>query len=138
MTTSKRTVDKAAAILLTVVTLFLCLAPYVAADDKGCSTDEPYPLRFTYIKTYNCDLSISGITAACSAAVKTISACYISMTMELQKQKSVGYETVKSWSDSTTGTSLSMSETRTINVFSTYRLKVSITAGSDSTVIYDY
>ncbi|WP_298654032.1 hypothetical protein [uncultured Eubacterium sp.] len=58
--------------------------------------------------------------------------------MELQKEKSSGYETVETWSESKTGTILSMSESRNINVLCNYRLKVTFTAGNETETIYKY
>lgn len=58
--------------------------------------------------------------------------------MELQKEKSSGYETVETWTDSKTGTYLSMSESRNINVLSNYRLKITFNAGGETQVVYRY
>ena len=58
--------------------------------------------------------------------------------MELQKEKSKGYETVETWTSSKTGTVLAMSESRNINVLCNYRLKVTFTAGKETEVVYKY
>jgi hypothetical protein len=58
--------------------------------------------------------------------------------MEIQKKKSSGYETVETWTTSRTGVGVSITEKRTINALSTYRLKVTFTAGSETAVQYDY
>ena len=58
--------------------------------------------------------------------------------IELQKEKSSGYETIETWTKSGTGTSLGLEETRLINVFSEYRIKVTCKAGSETHVTYDY
>ena len=58
--------------------------------------------------------------------------------MELQKETSSGYENVQTWTKSGYGVYLQMSEKKTINVFSDYRLKVTVTAGNESKVGYDY
>lgn len=58
--------------------------------------------------------------------------------MELQKKKSKGYETVETWTASKTGTILTISESRNINILCNYRLKVTFTAGNETEVIYKY
>lgn len=57
---------------------------------------------------------------------------------ELQKEKSKSYETVETWTSSKTGTLLSVSESRNINVLCNYRLKVTFTAGKETEVVYKY
>ena len=83
-------------------------------------------------------INISGIKATCSADIRVSSSKYLKIVMELQKKKSNGYETVKTWTSSKTGTRLSMSESRNINALCTYRLKVTYTAGSEQVVAYKY
>ena len=58
--------------------------------------------------------------------------------MELQKQKTNRYETVETWTNSKTGTSLSMSEKRNINILNKYRLKTTFTVGSECIIKYSY
>ena len=58
--------------------------------------------------------------------------------MELQKVKSGTYTTIETWSTSETGTTITITETRLINVLATYRLKVTFTAGSETIVRYAY
>lgn len=62
----------------------------------------------------------------------------LKINMELQKEKSSGYETVKTWTSSNTGILLTMSESRNINILCNYRLKVTFTAGSETQVMYKY
>ena len=83
-------------------------------------------------------LSISGIVSTCTATLKSSKSQTLSIKMELQKEKSSGYETIKTWTSSTTGTYLTMSEKRNINIFSDYRLKVTFTAGSEIKIVYAY
>lgn len=83
-------------------------------------------------------LDVSGIKAKCTATLRAKKSVNLSIKMELQKEKSNGYETVETWTSSKTGTYLSMTESRNINVLSTYRLKVTFTAGGETEVIYKY
>ena len=62
----------------------------------------------------------------------------LSITMELQKLIDGDYSTIKTWSDSKTGVTMGLSESKLINVFSTYRIKVTFNAGGETVTSYDY
>lgn len=83
-------------------------------------------------------ITISSIKATCAASMSTNRTMRLTIKMELQKKKSNGYETIKTWTSSKTGTRLSMSESRNINALCTYRLKVTYTAGNEQVVAYKY
>lgn len=83
-------------------------------------------------------ISISGIKATCTASLRSKKSVLLKIKMELQKEKSSGYETVKTWTSSKTGTYLTMSESRNINVLCDYRLKVTFTAGNETAIVYKY
>lgn len=93
---------------------------------------------YVNISNYAINLSISGIKANCAATLKANKSVSLKIKMELQKEKSSGYETVETWTSSKTGTFLAMSESRNINIFCDYRLKVTFTAGSETEVVYKY
>ncbi len=90
------------------------------------------------ISSRTVNLTISGINADCSTVLKTNTSMKLTIKMELQKDTSDGYETVKTWTDSATGKILSISESRLINILCDYRLKVTFTAGSETIVVYEY
>ena len=94
--------------------------------------------QYTNISYNTTNLTISGIKADCTATVRANKKVYLNIKMELQKEKSNGYETVETWTSSTTGTYLALTESRNINIFSTYRLKVTFTAGSEIEIVYRY
>lgn len=93
---------------------------------------------YTNISYAETVVNISGLKAECSADLRAINSMTLSIKMELQKNKSGGYETVETWTSSKTGTYLSVSESRLINVFADYRLKVTFTAGTETSIVYDY
>lgn len=93
---------------------------------------------YTNISYNTTNLTISGIKADCTATLRANKSVSLKIKMELQKEKSSGYETVETWTSSKTGTYLAMSESRNINIFSTYRLKVTFTAGDETEVVYKY
>ncbi|MGN1316453.1 MAG: hypothetical protein ACI4VW_05245 [Acutalibacteraceae bacterium] len=130
----KKFLKKVLSIALAALTVFGC-SVVTYAQTTSYETVSPYYVNITSVSA---ELSISGIKANCTAALKAKSSMNLSIKMELQKEKSSGYETVETWTASKTGTSLSMSESRLINALSDYRLKVTFTAGSETQVLYRY
>ncbi len=123
-------------ILIVLSSLFALSGTLISnATTNDCNNIEPY-----YINISDCyaSLSISGIKSECSATIRAKKSAKLKIKMELQKEKSSGYETVETWSDSKTGTILSMSKSRNINVLCNYRLKVTFTAGNETETIYKY
>ena len=120
-------------ILLSILTIFsstiVCYAAVINDDAIPC---------YTYISYYVAALDISGIKSECTASIRANQVVNLTIKMELQKEKSSGYETVETWTSSKTGTFLAMSESRNINVLCDYRLKVTFTAGTETEVIYKY
>lgn len=108
------------------------IASAAVTDDSAIV---PYYVNITYNVS---KINISGIKATCYAEIQTKKFLKLSIKMELQKEKSGGYETIKTWSGSKTGTLLTMSESRNINILCDYRLKVTFTAGSENKVVYKY
>lgn len=124
-------------LLLTLTILVSCtlLTAFVSAADNDENGIQPY---FTVIDHYTCSLKISGISATSTAQLTAGSSTSLSVKMELQKLKSGVYTTVETWTNNKTGYSISMSEKRTINIFSDYRLKVTFTAGGETSIAYAY
>lgn len=121
-------------VLLLILMIFtgtiVCNAAFTNENDiKPC---------YVKIDGQSASIKISGIKANCTASLRSKSSMSLKIKMELQKNKSSGYETVETWTNSKTGTYLTMSETRNINIFCDYRLKVTFTAGSETEVVYKY
>lgn len=110
-------------------------ATVIAAVDNDAYGITPL---YTNISYNTANIIISGIKAECKATVKANKTVNLTIKMELQKEKSNGYETVETWTSSTTGTYLAISKSRNTNIFSTYRLKVTFTAGNETEVVYRY
>ena len=124
-----------ALLLSFIVMLSVLNGGMIAYADNG-SEDDIIDSRYTYIASYHSTFVISGVTATCTARLTASSSTTISIKMELQKKKSGTYETIKTWSDSKTGTSISLSKTKTINALSTYRLKTTFKAGNETAITY--
>ncbi|MGN0532413.1 MAG: hypothetical protein ACI4IN_06425 [Eubacterium sp.] len=126
-----------AMLMALVMTMAACTTVY-AANETDSSDTETVEARYVVIETADSSLSVSGISATCRATLKTGSSKSLKIKMEFQKKKSTGYETLRTWTASKTGTSLSMTESRNINLLCTYRLKTTFTAGSETAVTYKY
>lgn len=123
-----------------VMCMLSCLLVFSSTVSVSAALNNEYGITplYTNISHNTANLTISGIKADCSATVKANKNVNLTIKMELQKEKSSGYETVETWTSNKTGTYLAMSESRNINVFSTYRLKVTFTAGNETEVVYRY
>ena len=130
------TMKKTVSILLILTMLFSSFAIMSSAS----TVEEDYVVtpRFTTISSVTTSFIISGLnsTSTVTLVSKTSTSLYIKI--ELQKEKSSGYETLETWEKSGTGVSLLLEETRLINIFSDYRIKVTCRAGSETHVTYDY
>lgn len=134
MTKQNITIRQIALMLLSLLMIFGSTFVSNAAVNND-NEISPY-----YVNISNCsaNLSISGIKANCSATLQSKNSVALKIKMELQKEKSSGYETVETWTSSKTGTFLAMSESRNINILCDYRLKVTFTAGLETEVVYKY
>ena len=94
--------------------------------------------RFSTISSVSTSFVISGLNSTSTVALSAQYSTSLYIKIELQKEKSTGYETIETWTKSGTGKTLLLEETRLINIFSDYRIKVTCTAGSETHVTYDY
>ena len=120
-------------LILTMLISIFSICAYAETSEETIVTP-----RFTTISAVTTSFSISGLnsTSFASVSAKTSTSLYIKI--ELQKEKSSGYETIETWTKSGTGLYLALEETRLINIFSEYRIKVTCKAGSETHVTYDY
>ena len=131
-----KTMKKSVSILLILTMLFSSFAIMSSA----AVVDDNYDVMpcFTTISSVSTSFVISGLNSTSTVTLKSQVSTSLSIKIELQKEKSSGYETIETWTKSGTGISLLLEETRLINVFSDYRIKVTCTAGSETHVTYDY
>ena len=132
-----KTTKAAICIVMALVMCFIgCVT--VGAQETSKETVENYTPRYAVIASKSCSLTISGLNATMKASLRSQVSASLKITMELQKLKSDVYKTIETYTDTGSGYSLSMEETRLINAFATYRLKVTFTAGSETVVSYAY
>ena len=123
-------------VLMLISLLMIFSSTFVSnAAVNNDNTISPY---YVNISNRSAKLSISGIKADCTASVQSNKSVNLKIKMELQKEKSSGYETVETWTSSKTGVFLAMSESRNINILCNYRLKVTFTAGSETDIVNKY
>lgn len=124
--------------ILSFLLMFSALASFLTLNVS--ETALGYETQPYYINVGNTSskIQINGIKATCNAYIMVDKSTQLSIKMEIQKKKSSGYETLKTWTSSKTGTYLTMSENRNINIFSDYRLKVTFNAGSETETTYAY
>lgn len=123
--------------LLLILTMLFSV---FAINSFAESDDVDYGIMpcFTTISTVSTSFTISGLNSTSFVALTAQYSTSLYIKIELQKEKSTGYETLETWTKSGTGTYLNLEETRLINIFSDYRIKVTCTAGSETHVTYDY
>ena len=122
-------------IMALIMALSFGTATFAETDD---TSDNEIIYRFDVIGSTSTSLTISGITAQCSATLGAKYSTTLKIKMELQKKSSGTYSTVKTWTKTDSGTLTAISGSKVINPLSTYRLKVTFTAGSETHVTYKY
>lgn len=131
--------------VLKVMSFIMALVLMLSTSSLAFATEETTPAddeiitRYTTISNTSTAITISGITATCSGRVTAKYKTTLKIKLELQKKKSSGYETVKTWSGTKSNTtSYALEGSRAINILSKYRVKATYTAGSETTTIYAY
>ena len=119
--------------ILAMMLSVFSICAYAESNDNTAITP-----RFSTISTVATSFTISGLNSTSSVVLSAQYSTSLSIKIELQKEKSSGYETIETWTKTGTGTVISLEEDRLINVFSEYRIKVTCKAGSETHVTYDY
>ena len=131
-----KTIKKSASVLLILTMLFSSFA--IMSSAAVVEDDYDVMPCFTTISSVATSFTISGLNSTSTVVLSAKTSTSLYIKIELQKEKSSGYETIETWTKSGTGKSMSLEETRLINVFSEYRIKVTCTAGGETHVKYDY
>ena len=125
---------------LSVVLIFTMLFSVFAINTSANTVEEENTImpRFSTISAVSTSFTISGINSTSAVILSSQYSTSLYIKVELQKEKSTGYETIETWTKSGTGTVISLEEDRLINIFSNYRIKVTCTAGGETYTKYDY
>ena len=128
-------VKKSVSIALILTMIFSIFAISTFATNEEENTVMP---RWSVINSISTSFTISGITSTSSVSIISQYSTSLYIKIELQKEKSTGYETIETWTKSGTGRSLLLEETRLINILADYRIKVTCKADGETHVTYDY
>lgn len=125
---------------LSVVLIFTMLFSVFAINSSATTVEEENTImpRFSTIDAVTTIFTISGLNSTSSVVLSAKYSTSLYIKIELQKEKSTGYETIETWTKSGTGTYLMLEEERLINIFSDYRIKVTCTADGETHIKYDY
>ena len=125
---------------VSVVLILTMLFSVFAINTSANTVEEENTImpRFSTISAVSTSFTISGLNSTSSVSLSAKYSTSLYIKIELQKEKSTGYETIETWTKSGTGTMLALEENRLINIFSNYRIKVTCKAGSETHVKYDY
>ena len=126
--------------IVSILLVLTILCSVFAINSSASVVEEDYSVMpcFTTISSVATSFTISGLNSTSSVVLKAQTSTSLYIKIELQKEKSAGYETIETWTKSGSGITLTLEETRLINVFSNYRIKVTCTAGGETHVKYDY
>ena len=125
---------------VSVVLIFTMLLSVFAMNSSAAVIENDYEImpRFTTISAVATSFTISGINSTSSVTLSSKVSTSLYIKIEFQKEESTGYKTLETWTKSGTGTVLVLEETRLINIFADYRIKVTCTAGSETYTKFDY
>lgn len=94
--------------------------------------------RWSVIDGIGIGFSISGIVSTASVSLTAKYSTRLYIKIELQKEKSTGYETIETWTQFANDTYVALEKTRLINIFENYRIKVTCIADNEQQILYDY
>lgn len=123
-----------------VVLILTMLFGVFAINSSATTVEEETPImpRWSVINAVSTSFTISGLNSTSSVSLTAKYSTSLYIKIEFQKEESTGYKTLETWEKSGTGTMLALEETRLINIFADYRIKVTCTAGGETHVKYDY
>ena len=119
-------------LLLSGLLVIVCLLPAFALDEEAPAEPIDPEVPYVTIGDYNASIRISGKTATCTVTLTSQSVASLKVKMVLQKKSGSTWNNVQTWSGSKTGSSLTLSKTKSVTSGGTYRLKVTFTAGSET------
>lgn len=134
----KRLLKKSVSLLLCLAVMFsACSVSFIFYAAEAEDNYEVMPL-YTTIEGYVVDFNVSGLTAIAAASLSSQVSTTLKITIYLQKETSNGYETIETWTATRTGAALALEESKIINPFNNYRIKVNFVAGSESINVFRY
>lgn len=134
----KKTLKKSISVILCLVMIFSVFSVSFVSNAAIVDNDNQVMPLYTTIAGYGAAFEVSGLKATASVSLTSQVSTTLKITIYLQKETSSGYETVKTWTKTGTGYALLLEESATINVFYNYRIKATMTAGSETINVFRY
>lgn len=129
-------VKKSISIFLVLTMLFSVFA--INSFAESVEEENSIMPRWSVISGVATSFTISGLNSTSSVCLSSKFDTTLYIKIELQKEKSGVYETIETWTKFGNGTVVSLEETRLINVFANYRIKVTCIAANEQHITYDY
>lgn len=129
---------KSLSMILCLVMIFSAFSVSFVSNAAAVDDDNEIMPLWTTIEGYGVDFQVSGFTATPVVTLTSQVKTSLKIVVYLQKETSSGYETVKTWTTTGTGYGISLEETATVNIFLNYRIKVVMTAGSETITVFRY
>ena len=129
---------KGLSLVLVCVMLFSALAMNSFATDVEEESENQIMPRFSIISSVSTSFTISGINSTSSVLLTAKHEAALHIKIEFQKKESTGYKTLETWRTSGIDTMIALEETRLINIFADYRIKVTCTADTETHTTFDY
>lgn len=125
---------------VSIVLILTMLLSVFVLNSSAAVIENDYEIMpcFTTISAISTSFTISGLNSTSSVILTSQYSTSLYIKIEFQKEESTGYKTLETWTKSGTGTTLVLEETRLINIFADYRIKVTCTAGSETYTVFDY
>lgn len=141
----KTKINKIFTFILTIIIVFTFGANTVLASETKSPTndviitdDSGVDLLYMNIDLISASITSKGAKVYLSTSVVSKSRNNIKILMCLERLDGTTYKTIADWSNSGTGTTLSVSGSRVYNVLKKYRLRSVVTVGNESVTVYRY
>lgn len=141
----KTKINRIFTFILTIIIVFTFGANTVLASETKSPTndiiitdDSEVDLRYMNIDLISASITSKGTKVYLSTSVVSKSRNNIKILMCLERLDGTTYKTIADWSNSGTGTTLSVSGSRVYNVLKKYRLRSVVTVGNESVTVYRY
>ena len=129
---------KSLSVLLCAVLMFSVFSVNFISNAAEVEDETVIMPRYSTIAGYGVGFDVSGFTVTASADLSSQVKTSLKIVIYLQKETSGGYETVKTWTKTDYGYATGLEESATANIFCNYRIKVEMTAGSETITVFRY
>ena len=125
---------------LSFILIIIMLFSVLAINSSAETMEDEYPVMpcWSIISTVSTSFTISGINSTSTVLLTSQFKTDLYITIEFQKEESTGYKTLETWTKYAFDTFLLLEETRLVNIFADYRIKVTCVAGNEQHITFDY